>query len=124
MSSLFDSEVYAARRRFEHAEISLPQFMRDAMYNEPCPSAEPDVHDGAVILTLHHRGSVSTREWWTLSWIDQKGHRREVQSQEFNLLLWRAECVYRRVAEIIRFEDNPRHPWTGHADEFQNGSGI
>ena len=90
MSSLFDSEVYAARERIPWAEVSVEAFMSDAAAN------------GEVKLEVFSRPSVSSRLWWSITWTDCDGKERGVSSQSLHLCLWRAAVVERRQLQKMR----------------------
>jgi hypothetical protein len=89
MSSLFDSEVYIRRRATPFTEVNLTHLLAHLAVESP---------DGAVVngqevtLTVHYRGDVASRLWWTLKWWDVEGEH-VMCAQEFDLLLWRVATI-------------------------------
>lgn len=87
MTSVFDTEVRRRREATPWARVDVEAFMRDVALN-----GGRGMHElgDEVTLTARYRHAVSTRLWWTLSWVGEDGERRTVESQDFGLLLWRA----------------------------------
>jgi hypothetical protein len=68
-------------------------------------NATGDPQNHAVILRATYRGDVASRMWFELEWTGEDEERHSVQSQEFDLLLWRAaqaELQARQDAEYRR----------------------
>ncbi|SRR6266567_1075746 len=92
MSSLFESEVYQARRAIPWAEIDLEYFLRDLArdsYDVPQP----------VSLSVISRPSVSSRFWWVLTWIGEDGEERTMAAATLELCLWRAAVREKQLRE-------------------------
>src|SRR4051794_24027912 len=87
MTSLFDTDGRRRREATPWARVNLPAFMREMSWNgeHSAQQAGPP-----VTLTLRYRHAVSTREWWTLEWTGEDGERHTAESQDFDLVLWRA----------------------------------
>lgn len=79
MSTLFDSEVYAARNHTPWTTIKLAELMRDLA-----------TEGSDVKLECEARPSVASRFWWRLSWTTEDGRRWLVDAQTLDLCLWRA----------------------------------
>jgi hypothetical protein len=117
ISSMFDSEVYQARKDNPFADISLLRFICHAVDN--CTD-----ENNVATLTCQYRHSVASRRWWTLSWLEMKAdgtaEAKEVSAQEYQLCLWRAQqvhkiCERRRELEQHvskgRFFSDPLRGW-------------
>lgn len=89
MSSMFDSKVYDRRNHTPWSVMSLVSFISDAIMHYISGEAH-DPLDAEVVLRCRYRHDVASRKWWTLEWKDCEGTRREVSSQHYDLLLWRA----------------------------------
>lgn len=94
MTSMFDSDVRRRREATPWARVDLPSFMREVSLNG---DHSPQQAGPPVTLTLRYRHAVSTREWWTLSWTGTDGEQYSVESQDFDLLCWRAAEVEMRA---------------------------
>lgn len=79
MSSVFETEVYTARRRVRWADINVDDFLRELAGE----SRE-------VKLEVDYRPSVRTRTWYRLSWKDTDGQGYSVDGETLQLCLWRA----------------------------------
>ncbi len=79
MSSIFDSEVYAARRRCRWADINIDDFLR-----------ELTLENSDIRLEVDPRSSVRTRVWYRLSWKAASGQGYGVDGESLQLCLWRA----------------------------------
>ena len=116
----FDNEVRARRAYTPWAEISLVQFVRDVMMNEP--ASEQDSPGFSLTCDYDHRQC--TREWWCLRWTAADGKERRVTSQRYDLLLWRAAHTEAEVrAKLKRQRELEKDcPW--RHDKFEGGDGI
>lgn len=113
---LFDSEVRARRLATPWAEISLPQFAGDVVTNAP-----GDRGEFTLSLVYDHRQT--TREWWTVSWIAADGKPREVSSQRFDLVLWRAAHIEEELRRKLRRQAQlEAGSWWD--ERFMDGGGI
>ena len=103
MSSLFDSQVYAERRRVPWAEIDLIQFAREvALSGSDADRKLPEAADACLRgrgfhsgqndfqLTVQYRPDVASRFWFSIEWTGEDGERHSVEAQEIELCLWRA----------------------------------
>lgn len=79
MSSAFNSDVYATRRRYPWAEIEVGALMNDLTN-----------YIGEVKLTCRPRKAVRTRLWWSCAWTDADGKERMTEGETLQLCLWRA----------------------------------
>ena len=93
MTSMFDSNVRARREHTPWARVSLRAFLRDVVFNTTDDATPEECEEHAVQLSVRYRPSVSSRLWWVLSWRAADGQWHTVQSQDFDLLLWRAAEV-------------------------------
>ena len=93
MSSWFDTQVQHLKNKIPSVSPSLTSFMRGMLWNEH----HDENRTNEVVLTLRSRSSVATREWWELTWVDEDGTRKQVESQKLDLLMWRAIQVHINV---------------------------
>lgn len=98
VSSLFDTEVRERRLHTPWAKMGLVHFMKEMALNVPYGD-DVNVFDHEVVLKVHYRHAVASRFWWSLEWTGEDGERHLVDSQEFDLLLWRAAEAEMRVRE-------------------------
>lgn len=99
MTSMFDADVRHRREATPWARVDVRRFIEDAALN-----GGRGMHEmgDAVTLTCRYRHAVSTRLWWTLEWTGEDGQRHVAESQDFNLLLWRAaELEMRARAKAV-----------------------
>lgn len=99
MSSLFDTEVYQARRAIEWAEIDLDYFLKDL--------AGDDEQKRPVRLEVHSRPSVRTRFWWMLTWIGADGEEHRMEGETMQLCLWRAAVREKKLREKTESQGKP-----------------
>lgn len=98
MTSLFDTQVANRRKQTQWARINLLAFMREMAYNAPF---EANIWEHEVVLKVHKRHDVSSRMWWTLEWTGADEQRHSVDSQDFDLLLWRAAEMESQIQERV-----------------------
>ena len=122
MSRMFDSEVYATRRRFPFAEVSIAPLMEEACMRECTEEWRGEDKSDEARLTCYYRHSVASRIWWTLSFVGEDGKRREISAQKFDLLCWRAQCLENLIKRQIEIEKQPSS-WRGDLDLIE-GAGI
>jgi hypothetical protein len=91
MSSLFEGEVRDRRElATPWAHIDFERFVRSVgLYDEGVPGEDGQVRRG-VMFTAVPRPSVQSRMWYTLEWTGEDEKRHMVESQYFDLLMWRA----------------------------------
>ncbi len=101
MTSMFESEVYQNENRVPWTRIDLIRFMKDMALNGT---------DGEVTLNLKSRPDVSSRHWWTISWIGPDEERYEQSSQYLDKCLWRAATAQMKLEEKHKNcgEDSPQ----------------
>lgn len=92
MSSLFESEVHAARRRIPWADINADELLQDL-------TQRADFSESEVTLTVHHRPDVASRFWYSLKWKGEDGTEYGVAAQSLQLCLWRAAVRERATRE-------------------------
>lgn len=95
MTSLFDTEVRRRREATPWARVDVEAFLRDAALND-WAATDRDKPAGAE-LKVRHRPDVASRTWYTLEWTGEDGERHAVESQDFDLLMWRAAEVEMRA---------------------------
>jgi hypothetical protein len=100
MGSLFDSRVYDRRNHTPWSNVSLTSFIGDVVMNFGIGDNRCDAE---VVLKCIYRHDVASRMWWTLSWLDAGGERRQVSAQRYDLLLWRAAEVELREQKKQEF---------------------
>ena len=99
MTSLFDTEVYQARRAIEWAEIDLDYFLKDLTGDDP--QGRP------AVLMVHSRPSVRTRFWWTLQWHGVDGEEHRTEGETMQLCLWRAAVREKKLREKLESAGQP-----------------
>lgn len=127
MGSLFDSQVYDARKRVPWAEIDLLQLAREAaMSGADADQKLPEAADTCLHgrryysgkndfqLTVQYRGDVASRFWYTVEWTGEDGERHSVSAQEIDLCLWRVaiselniRARIKRDTEIAASKESP-----------------
>jgi hypothetical protein len=117
MSTIFESEVYHMRRTVPFAQPKALAFM----------SEKASLEDHPVILTVQSRGRVASRLWWTLEW-HEEGQRFSVESQEWDLLFWRAIQKHKENERRFQLEHGPVSKGPGFYGQelrgWQGGEGI
>jgi len=98
MTTLFDSDVRLRRTHTPWARISISAFMKEMALNVPY---DTNYWEHQAILKVHYRHSVASRFWWSLEWTGEDGERHSVDSQELDLLFWRAAEMEMRIRKKI-----------------------
>ena len=107
MSSIFDSAVYAMRNRYPFVVPKFLAFVKEKAYAVP---------DENVVFEVTSR-NVKTGLWFSLTWCETDGKVYRAESQEFELMMWRAiqiHCQVERADQLMRVP----------GFEFQDGSGT
>lgn len=104
---MFDSAVYAMRNHYPFVAPKFLTFVKEKA------EAMPDEN---VVFEVMSR-NVKTGLWFSLAWCETDGRVYRAESQEFELMMWRAIQIHRQVE---RADELTRAP----GFNFQEGSGI
>lgn len=96
MSSMFDSAVYSLRKAAPFTTPDIINFLANKAY----------AADGAVILEVHYRKSVSSRLWWSITWHEDR-QAYGVSAQEWDLCVWRAIQLHKDNERRREIENGP-----------------
>ncbi len=109
MTTLFDTDVRLRRNHTPWAKMGLVHFMREMALNVPYgDNVSPFDHE--VVLKVHYRHAVASRFWWSLEWTGEDEKRHAVDSQEFDLLLWRAAELEMKIRERMKRNETQQDP--------------
>lgn len=92
MSSLFDSWVYSRRNNTPFTEVNKISFLKTMAQLESYLPAEKKelLKERGAMLRICPRPDVASRYWYTIEWTSPQGTRLSAQSQELDLVFWRA----------------------------------
>ncbi len=122
MSKILDSEIYAARKRYQHVRPDVESFLTDTCGQD----FDEHLDRNCYSLEVYYRPDVKTRFWWILRW-RENGQQYQVESQYFDLCLWRGIYKRRQLKLTREYEQSAGtgNSWHGRTCEgFQEGDGI
>lgn len=98
---MFDTNVYQRRRKNPYLSPGIIGFMKSMAVNKQTHEHSQQLTEKndypEIKLSICHRPSVSSSFWYTLEWVDLDGDKHMVDSQDLDLLGWRALQVHENV---------------------------